>query len=177
MPLSNAEKVRRYRERQKKKKEAELTVPSAPSRLFRTPFFEFFPVGAQVGSQYCQSLELAGVTPPLFEDDTGPETITLDDLGGDDTFFGEGRGSSLGKAEVLIGCLLSSAAGLASWVNDFKRTEIQLRIAEIKASDLSDPDVRQAAFDQVARLTRMLEAFEKEIRWPLPAWRTPSEES
>ena len=43
MPLSNAEKVRRYRERQKAKKQEELKQPTPPSDVFRKPFFEFFP--------------------------------------------------------------------------------------------------------------------------------------
>ena len=80
MALSNAEKVRRYRERQKARRQEELKQPTPPSGLFKIPFFEFFPVDDQVGSQYCQSLELAGVSPPLFEDDSGPEVTTLDDL-------------------------------------------------------------------------------------------------
>lgn len=177
MALSNAEKVRRYRERQKAKKEAELKQPTPRSEVFKKPFFEFFPVDDQTGSQYVQSLELAGVAPPLFQDDTGPEVSTLDDLNiddEDDEFanpFGDSKGNSLGKAEVLVGCLLDAASDLASWINDYKKSEIKARIAEFEAAELPDADARRAAFAKVAELTNMLAELDKTIRWPLPVWK------
>ena len=177
MALSNAEKVRRYRERQKAKKEAELKQPTPRSEVFKTPFFEFFPVDEQTGSQYVQSLELAGVEPLLFQDDSGPEMATLDDLSDpleDDGFsnpFGDSKGNSLGKAEVLVACLLDAASDLASWINDYKKSEIKARIAEIEAADLPDPAVRRDAFAKVAELTNMLAELDKTIRWPLPVWK------
>ena len=131
MALSNAEKVRRYRERQKAKKEAELKKPTARSEVFKTPFFEFFPIDEQTGSQYVQSLELGGLAPLMFEDDSGPEVSTLDDfdaVDADDEFanpFGDSRGSSLGKAEVVVACLLDAASDLAAWINDYKKAEIK----------------------------------------------------
>lgn len=177
MALSNAEKVRRYRERQKAKKQEDLKQPTPPSEVFRKPFFEFFPVDEQTGSAYMQSLELAGVEPLFFEDDSGPESSTLDDLRDDfedDGFsnpFGDHKGSSLGKAEVLIGCLLDAAADLAEWVGDYKKAEIKARIAEIEDSDLPDAEARRAAFARVAELNRLLEDLGKTIRWPLPQWK------
>ena len=177
MPLSNAEKVRRYRERQKAKKQEELKQPAPPSDAFKRPFFEFFPVEEQLGAAYTQSLELAGMQPLLFEDDTGPETSTLDALedpledGGASNPFGDQKGSSLGKAEVIIGCLLDAATDLAGWVNAYKKSEISARIAEIEASDLSDPETRSAAFVKVAELKRLLEEVDKTIRWSMPQWK------
>lgn len=177
MALSNAEKVRRYRERQKAKRQEELKQPTPPTSLFRTPFFEFFPVDEQTGSQYCQSLELAGIEPQMFLDDSGPEVSTLDDLSdpleesGFSNPFGESKGSSLGKAEVLIGCLIDAASDLAVWVNDYKKSEIKARIAEIEASDLTDPEAKQRAFAEVAKLMKLLENLDKQIRWSLPAWK------
>lgn len=177
MALSNAEKVKRYRERQKEKKQNELKQPTPPSDLFKTPFFEFFPVDEQLGSAYSQSLELGGIAPLAFEDDSGPETATLDDILDSDgkndavNFFAEHAGSSLGKAEVLIGCLLDAAADLAGWVNDYKKSEIRARIAEIETSDLSDAKQKRAALNEVVRLNKLLAALDKEIRWPLPVWK------
>lgn len=174
MALSNAEKVRRYRERQKAKKEAELKQPTARSEVFKTPFFEFFPVDEQTGSQYVQSLELGGIAPLLFEDDTGPEVSTLDELDEDDEFanpFGESRGSSLGKAEVVVACLLDAASDLAAWINDYKKAEIKARISEIENADLPDADSRREAFAKVAELTNMLAELDKTVRWQLPIWK------
>lgn len=177
MALSNAEKVKRYRERQKEKKQDELKQPPPPSTVFKKPFFEFFPVDQQLGAACTQSLELAGMTPVLFEDDSGPEASTLDDLndGFEDTGasnpFAKSKGSSLGKAEVLIGCLLDAASDLAGWVSDYKKSEILARIAEIEASDLSDPEARRAAFEKVAILKSAYADFDKSIRWTMPQWK------
>lgn len=176
MALSNTEKVRRYRERQRAKKQDELKQPTPRSDLFRTAFFEFFPVDEQVSSQYCQSLELAGIHPVLFEDDTGPESSTLDDIpaepeGSEYSVFGDSKGSSLGKAEVVISCLLSAATDLAAAVNGYKLSELRKRIAEIEAQDLSEPEAKRAAFAKMHDLTKMLEDLDKEIRWPIRVWK------
>lgn len=176
MALSNAEKVRRYRERQKEKKQSELKQPTPRSTLFRTPFFEFFTEDEQLGSAYMQSLEFAGFQPVPFDDDTGPEASTLDDLQDSDP-FGAAKGSSLGKAEVIIGCLLDAANDLALRVRDYKRSEIQARIAEIEASDLSDAAVKKNAFAEVARLTKLLEQLDKQMRYSLPVYKVADEAS
>ena len=177
MALSNAEKVRRYRERQKAKKQSELKQPTAPSEIYKTPFCEFFTHDEQLGSQYTQALELVGLEPVMFNDDSGPETSTLDDLHDDfeDTGtsnpFGDSKGSSLGKAEIVVASLLDAASDLASWINDYKKSEIKARIAELEASDLPDADARRDAFAKVAELNKMLEDLDKTIRWPLPVWK------
>lgn len=177
MALSNAEKVRRYRERQKAKKQDDLKQPTPRSEIFKTPFFEYFTKNEQVSSQYCQSLELAGIDPLMFSDDTGPEASTLDDLRDDfeddgmSNPFGDAKGSSLGKAEVLVGCLLDAASDLAAWINGYKKTEINARIKELEAGDLPDADARRDAFAKVAELKAMHADLEKTIRWPLPVWK------
>jgi hypothetical protein len=177
MALSNAEKVRRYRERQKLKKQANMKEPTEQSDVFLTPFYEFFTVSEQAGSQYGQALELAGIEPPTFEDDSGPEASTFDDLRDDfeehgmSNPFGSALGSSLGKAEVLVGCLLDAAADLAGWINDYKKAEIKARIAELENTDLADLEAKRAVFAKVADLGRMLEDLEKSVRWQLPQWK------
>ena len=130
-----------------------------------------------MSSQYCQSLELAGVAPPLFEDDSGPEVATLDDLrdSAEDTGvsnpFGSSKGTSLGRAEVLIGCLLDAATDLAYQVNDYKKAEIRARIAELEAADLSDPDVKRDTLARIVELNRMLDDLDKQVRWLLDVWK------
>lgn len=176
MALSNTEKVRRYRERQKQKKLEILKLPTPRSELYKQPFFEYFPESEQLGSAYVQSLELAGIQPLLFEDDSGPETVTLDDIREEDelvhgSVFGVSEGSSLGKAEVLVGCLLDAAADLAGCINDYKKKEIKARIAELEAADLSTPEAKREAFSKMSELTDVLAELEKEVRWPIPVWR------
>lgn len=177
MALSNAEKVRRYRERQKAKKQSELKQPTATSEIFKASFCEFFTADEQLGSQYVQALELAGIVPVMFNDDSGPEASTLDDLRddfedrGSSNPFGDAKGSSLGKAEVLVASLLDAASDLASWINDYKKSEIKARIAELEAAELPDTDARRDAFTKVAELNKMLDELNKTIRWPLPVWK------
>lgn len=177
MALSNAEKVRRYRERQKAKRQEQLKQPAPSNDFFRVPFFEFFPEEEQISSQYSQSLELAGINPPSFDDDHGPEATTLDDLsdhraeGGSINPFGSSAGTSLGRAEVMIGCLLDAASDLAARVNDYKRTEIKARISELEMADTPDSEARREAFGKAAEMTQMLAELNKTIRWPLPVWK------
>ncbi|RCW83462.1 hypothetical protein [Paracoccus lutimaris] len=170
MPNANAEAQRRWRQRQKEKKQEELVQAVAPAGVFRKPFFEVFTPDDQVGSQYCQALELTGIAAPLFEDDRGPEAFTLDDLQ-DHNPFGEDSSTSLGRAEVMIGCLIKAAQGLADEVNAYKRTEIKARLAEVEASDLSDPAKKKAALKEAARLNKMLDQLDKQVRWTFPAWK------
>ncbi|MDZ7909063.1 MAG: hypothetical protein U5N10_13110 [Gemmobacter sp.] len=177
MALSNAEKVRRYRERQKEKKQQELKQPTPRSEIFKTPFFEYFTYDHQIDSQYANALELAGIHPLYMTDDTGPETSTLDDLaddteeGGFSNPFGDSKGSSLGKAEILVALLLDSASDLANWINDYKKSEIKARLAELEDTELPDAETRRHAFAKVAELNKMLEDLDKTFRWPLPVWK------
>lgn len=170
MALTPAEKQRAYRERQKKKKQQELVQATPLQGVFRKPFFEVFTPDEQVSSQYSQSLELAGIAAPLFEDDRGPEAYTLDDLQ-DHNPFDQDSGTSLGRAEVMIGCLIKAAEGLADEVNTYKRTEIKARLTEIEASDMSDPAKKKAALQEATRLNKMLDQLDKQVRWTFPQWK------
>ncbi len=178
MALSNAEKVRRYRERQKAKKAEELKRPTELTNDFKRPFFEFFTLDDQTGSSYCQNLELCGIEPLFFEDDTGPEVSTLDDLTdpmeptGKSNPFGSSQGTSLGKAEVIIGCLLEAAQDLAYQVNAYKKSELKARIAELEESDLADEAARKEAIAKIAVLTKKISDLEKSVRFQFPVWKT-----
>ncbi|WP_194093732.1 hypothetical protein [Marivivens aquimaris] len=170
MALSNAEKVRQYRERQKQKKSEELSKPEVQAEIFQRPFFEVMHEIGYGNSDFGIALELAGFYCPLFDDDEGPEKYTVDE-GAKDGFFPEG-GRSLGRAEVMIASFLKAAEFLAAVVNEHKLEEIDKRIAEVQASDLSDPDVAKDAFERVAMLTRMKETLGKDTRVVLKQWRT-----
>lgn len=178
MALSNAEKVRRYRERQKAKKAEELKRPTAPTSDFQKPFFEFVIENDLTDASYYDSLELAGFHPVLFLDDTGPEVSTLDDLTdpmeptGKSNPFGSSQGTSLGKAEVIIGCLLEAAQDLAYQVNDYKKSELKARISELEESDLADEAVRKEAIAKIAVLTKKIADLEKSVRFQFPVWKT-----
>jgi hypothetical protein len=171
MALTPAEKQRAYRERQKEKKKAALkNAEEAPQEVFRTPFFEFLGDFCWSGSDYNVALDLAGISPPQFDDDRGPEAYTLDDGAEAAGIFKDAEGS-LGRAEVMVGCLITAAVDMAHQINDYKRTEIKARLAEIEAADLSVPETRKAALKDVARLNKMLDQLDKQVRWTFPQWK------
>lgn len=170
MALTNAEKVRRYRERQKEKKQQELKMPEAarPS-IFQTPFHQFFEEW-WFGSDYDIALGLAGIETPVFKDDAGPQAYKRGNLPeGED--FHEHAQNSLGRAEVIAGCLITAAQDLASWINEYKKDEIKQRLKELEERDLSDPEAKKAALQEATRLNKMLDQLQKQVRITFPQWK------
>ena len=171
MTNANAEAQRRWRQRQKEKRKTDLRkVGANKTEVFRLPFYKFFE-GEDYVSTFEHPLALAGIKAPEFIDDKGPEGFALNDVaaGVDDPFAG--ATGSLGRAEVMVGCLIDAAVSLASLTNEYKRQEIKTRLAEIEASDLSEPAVKKAALQDAARLHKMLEQLDKQVRWTFPQWK------
>lgn len=177
MALTNAEKVRAYRERQKALREAQLRQPDGVTyaEIFRTPYFEWS--GGDWGGDVDLTLDIAGMAPPPLTDDSDPkslsgqvEQIFVDAGNVEDSPYVHG-GGSLARAELMVGCLISAAVELAGAVNAYKQSEIKARIAEIEQSDLSDPAAKRKALADVVRLQRMLDLLAKEVRWTFPRWK------
>jgi hypothetical protein len=175
MPNANAEAQRRWRQRQKEKKKDGLKQGAAVRDVFIKPFFEFAENTFGGGSDFDVALGLIGIETPQFDDDRGPEAYIRgdhDDTELDDAYNPfKGAERSLGRAEVMVGCLITAAVDLASEINDYKRTEIKARIAEIEASDLSDLATKKAALKEVTRLNKMLDQLDKQVRWTFPQWK------
>ncbi|NPD17318.1 hypothetical protein HOY34_19210 [Xinfangfangia sp. D13-10-4-6] len=170
MANANAEAQRRWRQRQKEKRQAGLTEASTPSDVFRTPFFEFY-ANNPYESEFNFCLDMAGIPMPEFEDDRGPAHHALNEVldAGSPSFSDEVR--SLGRAEVMVGALIDAARSLADMVNNYKQREITARMAEIEASDLSEPEAKKAALKEAARLQKMLDQLDKQVRWTFPQWK------
>lgn len=167
MSLTQTERQRRYRARLKKK---EAQASNSVESVYRQPFHTFY--GHQgFDLDFELALALAGVAAPEFLDDSGPEAFVLNDAtaGVADPF--NGATGALGRAEVMIGCLTDAAVALASLVNEYKRQEIKARLAEIEASDLSEPEAKKAALQDSARLNKMLDQLDKQVRWTFPQWK------
>ncbi|MBL4928012.1 hypothetical protein [Fuscibacter oryzae] len=174
MPNANAEAQRRWRLRQKTEKKADLRRAVTATDVFKTPFFEFLGDFCYSSSDFNVALDLAGIETPQFDDDLGPEAHTRDlaiPPPDDDFYPFKGTKGSLGRAEVMVGCLIDAAADLAHQVNEYKRQEIKSRLAEIEASDLSDPETKKAALQNVTRLNKMLDQLDKQVRWTFPQWK------
>lgn len=174
MAKTSAEKVRAFRERQRKTKARETRAPQGHTLgdLFRTPFFEKFEnYGAH--SEFEQAFDLMGMEPPEFEDDSGPKSFTgllEESLDPDWRLFPEGA-NSLDRAEVMIGALLDGAVALATMVNYYKRNEVQARIDEISAELQESEEGRKEAIEQIVALTKLIEQLEKTVRWTVPQWK------
>ena len=175
MANTNAEAQRRWRERQKQKRLDALKLPGTQrdERLYRRPFFEAFQDDGNAQNVEI-SLDCAGIEPVKFKDDGGPKSFTGEiEHGASESGQAayEGSTNSLGRAEVMVGCLIDAAAELASVINAYKRTEIGTRIAEIEQSDLTDPVERKEALAQNVRLNKLMDQIDKQVRWTFKQWK------
>ncbi|MFO1202488.1 MAG: hypothetical protein U1E58_07600 [Tabrizicola sp.] len=173
MTNPNAEAQRRWRQRQKTKKKEALTRASSTSNVFQAPFHESLPEDYEFSSDFADAFELIGLPTPEFKDDRGPESFSLDAGAEDAGVFTQTR-RSLGRAEIMIGALISAAVDLAAHVNAFKRSEIQQRLDELARSELTDTEAKANALAEAARLNRMLEQLDKQVRWTFPQWKVAS---
>ena len=177
MALSNADKVRRYRERQKvakREKDRELA-----QEIYRKPFFEFFAPYERSFSELQLYFDMMGLDVPHFVDDSGPKSLSgeVETLSNKDDAHGfQSYKGSLGKAEVIMGALQSAAVELASIIQEYKISEIKARIGEAEAADFNDPVTKKAALAEILRFNKMLEQLQdKQVKWPIPQWRVVDE--
>lgn len=180
MAKTNAEHQREWRRRRREAKQKEVKQAEATSlaTIMRTPFFEWVERDGNWLS-FEMALDQAGIEIPQFNDDADPKSLTgeIERLFTDNPAqspYVAGSGS-LGRAEIMVGCLISAAVTLAGSVNDYKRSEIKARMAEIEQSDLSDPEIRREALAEVARLQKMLDQLSKQVRWTFPQWKVTGE--
>lgn len=175
MTLTNAEKQRNFRERQRQKRKQQLSQASTPdvARFYRRPFFEWADEDGN-WSDFLLYLDVAGIEPPDFGDDRGPASFS----GEVEALAEEAAASaypnainSLGRAEVMIGALIDAAATLAGIVNSYKRRELEARISEIENADLSDRETKQHALSEIVRLKKQLEQLDGEIRSSFRRWK------
>jgi len=169
--LTPAEKQRRYRERQKAKRLDDLKKPEIVSRkVFTSPFFEWVQSDGNF-SDFELYLALAGIEPPQFDDDRGPNEFALKEAveGMDDPF--PGAEDSLARAEVMVGCLIDAAATLAGVINRYKEKEIANRIDDIERADKADENERKAATREIVRLSKLQDQLKRQVRWTFPQWK------
>jgi hypothetical protein len=105
---------------------------------------------------------------PEFKDDRDPQSIDgevelLGWVGEDDpgSDYYAGYKGSIGRAEALVNDLIAAASNFAISVNRYKKEMLQRRKKEIEDSDLTDPEIRKRAFDDIVRIDAMLKHLEK----------------
>lgn len=150
MAMSNAEKVRRYRERKKAAHEAapDLTIEFVKGKLSKF-------IHAQSRSSYADAFEFIENAVPLgleFPEGFFNErhTYDVDDLvGGESSLSGK---SLLVRMEALAGLFLDAASELHRTINNFKLEQIDARISEIEGADLSDAKAKARALQDIVML-------------------------
>ena len=175
MAMTPAEKSRAYRERRKAvRKPKELLTGKTASILeeathahLKAPFFE----DAGLEGNYSNvelALALAGIEAPRFEDNQGPTEHALEEaIAGVENPFPGAQGS-IGRAEVMIDCLIDAASEMASIVNSYKRLELQKRISEIYKNDDLTPE---HTVEAVSQINDQLNKLTKQVRRSFPPWR------
>lgn len=157
-------RAQRARERKRRREEGD----QAGAYLVRS-FFQHYGDSANVDG-FELPLRLANMHVPTFTDDSAaqfpPDLVGLE--------LPETR-NSVERAELIVGCLIDAAAGLAGLISEYKRKEITDRIHEIETADLSGPVTRKQALADVARLKKMLDQLDKQVRWTFPQWKVTGE--
>ncbi len=169
MALSNSERIKAYRERQKAKRKA---ATDAGSDDLRRPFSEWLSLNDENWSEFEIPLDVAGIEPPDFSDDRDPASAA-DAI--DPETYDQVRKASIGRAEVMINSLLEAARALAEHVNAYKRDELSARIEELDRADLSNPATKKTALADMVRLTKARDRLDKQVRYTLPEWKVSGE--
>lgn len=131
------------------------------------PFFEWLEAGEDVGDwdSGLFHLDACQMPHPVFKDDRDPQSIDgeVELLGWDDPGFDyyAGYKGSIGRAEALVNDLMAAASNFALSINRYKKEMLYRKKKEIEASDLSDPEARKKAFDDIVKIDAMLKRLEK----------------
>jgi len=164
MGMTEAEKKRAQRAR----KRAEHRASADSSYPFLDEPFSKFLEHEGNYSNVELALELAGLEPPVIEDERDPEAFAFEEaIAGVENPFPGAKGA-VGRAEVIIDCLLDAASELAGIVNKYKRQEIEARLKELESSDETDT---AAAIAKAIVLNKILEGLDKNVRRTLPQWK------
>lgn len=179
MALTPAEKQRRYRERQKEKRqspEEKWMRPDATHPFLRQPFYEWAGDDDVDWQEVTFPLGLVGIEFRPFNDDSDPTDVTavFDEWGTDEGYYAKYKGS-VGRAELTVTALLDAAIALAYKLNQYKLEQINRAIADLEASDLSDPVAKKRALADIVRLTKIRGRLEKHVRPTMAEWKVTAD--
>ena len=153
MAMSPKERKQKQLERER---EEQKVLPDSTYPYLRTPLHEHPVFDANISSVDLV-FELMGIDPPVFEDDRGPAEFAHDACFSTDddkeaTFAG--RKGAVGRAECMIHFLLDATMELSEIINRYKLNELDDRLKEIDAMDLSDPGERKRALEAVVQIEK-----------------------
>lgn len=151
----------RLRERIKERALKDQALPD-----LRRPFFEYFnEFGSASLGWYADVL---GKDWFEFIDDNGIKPDSSDALVQEDL---DNASTSLTKAEFLIGLFIDAAADIARDVANYKRHELDKRIAELKETTSANSAEEKKALVELERLKKMRRQLDKQVRWAFPQWK------
>jgi hypothetical protein len=168
LALTPADKQKRYRERQKAQVEAERLRPAADvlRQYAGEPFFAFVQRSANMDG-FEIPLHLANIVPPTFDDDS-PAVFPVDL---DGLALPENATNSLGRAELIISCLLDAAGALAGEVQAYKLDQLAAEEARLnQAAETADAEGRRKIVADLLRLEKLRNKLNSNVRWTLPQW-------
>lgn len=164
MALTPAEKQKAYRERELAERRA---APDSALPYLRETFSEFLEREGNYQNVEI-ALGLAGFEAPLIDDERDPEACALEEaVAGVENPFPGSKGA-LGRAQVIIECLIDAANELANVVNNYEREQLEARLAELESSDTTD---RATAISEAVKLNKMLDLLNKRVRKDFPQWK------
>ncbi|MEQ8899272.1 MAG: hypothetical protein RID23_19495 [Roseovarius sp.] len=164
MNSTSAERMRRKREREVAEHRA---APDSTLPYLRETFSDFLEREGNYQNVEI-ALGLAGFEAPLIDDERDPEAFALEEaVAGVDNPFPGSKGA-LGRAQVIIECLIDAASELANVVNNYEREQLEARLAELESSDTTD---KATAINEAVKLNKMLDLLNKRVRKDFPQWK------
>lgn len=163
MRKSWAEYKREARKRDRDRRSAQERELN--TSVFRKKFSDFFEETDRsgFGSHYL----ILGSKWWDFSQDDGIEPLDASEIDEDDK---AAAFNSLGKAELVLSVLEDVVDTLARDISDFKRSEIEARINEVRKSGLDGPNSK-ASLDELERLKKMRHNLNKRVRRTIPQTR------
>lgn len=155
-----AEYKRASRKRERDRQSAQERALN--TSVFRKAFSEFFKADKRTG--FGSHFLILGSRWWDFSQDDGIEPLDPSEIDEDDQ---AAAFNSLGKAELVLGVLEDVVEMLARDISDFKRSEVEARINEVKKSGLTGPNSK-AALDELERLKKMRHNLNKRVRRTRP---------
>lgn len=156
MALTQTEKNRRYRAKQREIRDTERRQPieKQETTFFRTPFFQWLEEDGN-WSDVALAFTSVGLEAPRFDDDRGAFSSDPEEFEGANWEPMPNpystASNSLGRATMMVGVLMDAAASFASLVNRYMISELQQRIMELDKSVAENPEIvrlARAALDQ-----------------------------
>jgi hypothetical protein len=170
MAMSAKERKQRQLENEQRRLDQ---LPDATYPFLSTPFYQYLENEPNWSSVEL-AFDLMGIAPPDFNDDLGPEHYAAEAAVSSDedreNIFASSKGS-IGRAEVMVGCLLDAASELSQIISKYKKRELATRLAALEVADLSTSESRKQALADAANISKLKVELDKNIRRTLPQWR------